>query len=233
MNSETIVYFVVALILGMLLFHMLKGVCGCKVIEGYTKPLDSKDLAKVWASEQKLLRLLQMGNYTPGQLQNAKNEIKNNTENATSGAGLCDKEDLILKENLVDSCDHIDIFDEMKKIAQEDEIDQETIDGANNNIEELIKIIITKRNDDVMPTDDVYIAEATTDLYEGICKSHYQIDRKCRYGDGECHQSDYCLQPYSLSDFIVLPEEKQSSTRYPISLGVLKNIEKTLMNDNK
>jgi hypothetical protein len=35
MNSETIVYCVVALILGMLLANMLKGVCGCKtVVEG-------------------------------------------------------------------------------------------------------------------------------------------------------------------------------------------------------
>jgi len=36
MNSETIVMCVVALILGMLMFHMLKGVCGCKVVEGQT-----------------------------------------------------------------------------------------------------------------------------------------------------------------------------------------------------
>ena len=34
MKSETIVYCVVALILGMLLAHMLKSVCGCKVVEG-------------------------------------------------------------------------------------------------------------------------------------------------------------------------------------------------------
>lgn len=35
MNSETIVYCVVALILGMLLANMLKSVCGCnKVVEG-------------------------------------------------------------------------------------------------------------------------------------------------------------------------------------------------------
>ena len=34
MNSETIVMCVVALILGMLLAHMLKNVCGCKVVEG-------------------------------------------------------------------------------------------------------------------------------------------------------------------------------------------------------
>ena len=38
MNSETIVYCVVALILGMLLAHMLKSVCGCnKVVEGSVK----------------------------------------------------------------------------------------------------------------------------------------------------------------------------------------------------
>ena len=29
---------VIALILGMLVFHMLKGVCGCKVVEGLTLP---------------------------------------------------------------------------------------------------------------------------------------------------------------------------------------------------
>ena len=34
MNSETIVYCVVALILGMLMAHMLKSVCGCKTVEG-------------------------------------------------------------------------------------------------------------------------------------------------------------------------------------------------------
>lgn len=35
MNSQTIVMCVVALILGMLLAHMLKDVCGCnKVLEG-------------------------------------------------------------------------------------------------------------------------------------------------------------------------------------------------------
>ena len=34
MNSETIVMCVVALILGMLLAHMLKDVCGCKTVEG-------------------------------------------------------------------------------------------------------------------------------------------------------------------------------------------------------
>ena len=34
MKTEQIVMCVVALLLGMLLFHMLKGVCGCKVVEG-------------------------------------------------------------------------------------------------------------------------------------------------------------------------------------------------------
>ena len=38
MNSETVVYCVVALILGMLLANMLKSVCGCKtVVEGQEK----------------------------------------------------------------------------------------------------------------------------------------------------------------------------------------------------
>ena len=34
MNSQTIVMCVVALLLGMLLAHMLKDVCGCKTVEG-------------------------------------------------------------------------------------------------------------------------------------------------------------------------------------------------------
>ena len=34
MKTETIVYCVVALLLGMLLANMLKSVCGCKVVEG-------------------------------------------------------------------------------------------------------------------------------------------------------------------------------------------------------
>ena len=34
MKTEQIVHGVVALLLGMLLFHMLKGVCGCKLVEG-------------------------------------------------------------------------------------------------------------------------------------------------------------------------------------------------------
>ena len=34
MKTETIVMCVVALLLGMLLYHMLKGVCGCKSVEG-------------------------------------------------------------------------------------------------------------------------------------------------------------------------------------------------------
>ena len=36
MNTEQILMFVVALILGMLLANMLKSVCGCKVVEGQT-----------------------------------------------------------------------------------------------------------------------------------------------------------------------------------------------------
>lgn len=34
MNSETVVYCVVALLLGMLLANMLKSICDCKVVEG-------------------------------------------------------------------------------------------------------------------------------------------------------------------------------------------------------
>ena len=34
MNSETIIYCIFAVILGMLVFHMLKNICGCKVVEG-------------------------------------------------------------------------------------------------------------------------------------------------------------------------------------------------------
>ncbi len=35
MKTETVVYCVVALLLGMLLANMLKSVCGCKVVEGF------------------------------------------------------------------------------------------------------------------------------------------------------------------------------------------------------
>ena len=38
MKTETIVYCVVSLVLGMLLLHMLKGVCGCKAVEGQGTP---------------------------------------------------------------------------------------------------------------------------------------------------------------------------------------------------
>jgi len=34
MGTDQIMYCIVALILGMLMFHMLKGVCGCKLVEG-------------------------------------------------------------------------------------------------------------------------------------------------------------------------------------------------------
>uniref|UniRef100_A0A6C0C574 Uncharacterized protein n=1 Tax=viral metagenome TaxID=1070528 RepID=A0A6C0C574_9ZZZZ len=43
MNNQTIMCCVVALILGMLLFHMLKGVCGCKVVEGQCGAVPSHD----------------------------------------------------------------------------------------------------------------------------------------------------------------------------------------------
>ena len=36
MNNQTIMCCLVSLLLGMLLFHMLKGVCGCKLVEGQT-----------------------------------------------------------------------------------------------------------------------------------------------------------------------------------------------------
>jgi len=34
MGTDQIMYCIVALILGMLMFHMLKNVCGCKTVEG-------------------------------------------------------------------------------------------------------------------------------------------------------------------------------------------------------
>ena len=34
MGTDKIMYCIVALILGMLMYHMLKGVCGCKTVEG-------------------------------------------------------------------------------------------------------------------------------------------------------------------------------------------------------
>ena len=43
MNNQTIVCCVVALLLGMLLFHMLKGVCGCKLTEGQSSFCDGLD----------------------------------------------------------------------------------------------------------------------------------------------------------------------------------------------
>ena len=36
MGTDQIIYYIVALILGMLMYHMLKNVCGCKTVE----PLD-------------------------------------------------------------------------------------------------------------------------------------------------------------------------------------------------
>jgi len=44
MNTKTIVMCVVALILGMLMFHMMKSVCGCKNVEG--NPKDPKECIK-------------------------------------------------------------------------------------------------------------------------------------------------------------------------------------------
>ena len=38
MGTDQIMYCIVALILGMLMFHMLKNVCGCKTVEGKTMP---------------------------------------------------------------------------------------------------------------------------------------------------------------------------------------------------
>ena len=38
MNSDQILMYVFSLILGMLLANMLKGVCGCKVVEGQQAP---------------------------------------------------------------------------------------------------------------------------------------------------------------------------------------------------
>ena len=47
MDSQTILMCVVALILGMLLFHMLKGVCGCKVVEGQELIIDNRCSATI------------------------------------------------------------------------------------------------------------------------------------------------------------------------------------------
>lgn len=52
MNSETIIYCVFAVILGMLVFHMLKNVCGCKTVEGLSNcildgtPIKSGDVGR-------------------------------------------------------------------------------------------------------------------------------------------------------------------------------------------
>ena len=61
MNSQTIVYCVVSFLIGMLLAHMLKSVCGCKVVEGlslYTVTLD--DTAEAHYGE--IAKLLGSGN---------------------------------------------------------------------------------------------------------------------------------------------------------------------------
>jgi len=43
MGTDQIMYCIVALILGMLMYHMLKGVCGCKnVVEGYDADIMTK-----------------------------------------------------------------------------------------------------------------------------------------------------------------------------------------------
>ena len=47
MNSEQILMYVVALILGMLLANMLKGVCGCKVVEGQDIPICTPEQAGI------------------------------------------------------------------------------------------------------------------------------------------------------------------------------------------
>ena len=53
MNSETIVYYVVALLLGMLLSHMLKSVCGCKVVEGqHHHPVETVEHVELRGSEK-------------------------------------------------------------------------------------------------------------------------------------------------------------------------------------
>ena len=43
MKTETIVYCVVALLLGMLLANMLKNVCGCNTVEGSTTCPDGSE----------------------------------------------------------------------------------------------------------------------------------------------------------------------------------------------
>jgi hypothetical protein len=40
MGTDQIMYCIVALILGMLLANMLKSVCGCKVVEGFSSVTD-------------------------------------------------------------------------------------------------------------------------------------------------------------------------------------------------
>jgi len=46
MDTETIVMCVVALILGMIMFHLLKGVCGCKTVEGQGRWVNGKTISK-------------------------------------------------------------------------------------------------------------------------------------------------------------------------------------------
>jgi len=49
MGTDQIMYCIVALILGMLMYHMLKGVCGCKtVVEGNINCPDASCSPKRW-----------------------------------------------------------------------------------------------------------------------------------------------------------------------------------------
>ena len=55
MNTQTVVYCVVALLLGMLLANMLTNVCGCKVVEGqgqlpiiWMSQIDASDKGICW-----------------------------------------------------------------------------------------------------------------------------------------------------------------------------------------
>ena len=72
MNSETIVYCVVALILGMLLTHMLKSVCGCKVVEG----------TRSYETQPKTINALRTRRHPLGYYARFDNMIRNDMDGA-------------------------------------------------------------------------------------------------------------------------------------------------------
>ena len=75
MNSEQIVMCVVALVLGMLLYHMLKGVCGCKVVERMTESIDKLPVLNLDNSNNNMMVASQKNNRCAGNINHLLNKI--------------------------------------------------------------------------------------------------------------------------------------------------------------